>query len=162
MRGCDNSKIHTSSNFILSICLPIMFITLQHLATLNHTTTNYTTSSYNTKYAETIKTHNLYSIIFFWKSCRLWDNVGKNIVQPDRPQTTIWRMRIACRIPKATNTHSRYLIIIAFLLQQRLLERASMLRCTFIACLVSTYVRTYVRKYADSNTILYVSFVLFC
>ena len=42
MRGCDNSKIHISSNFILSICLLIMFITLQHLATLNHTTPNYT------------------------------------------------------------------------------------------------------------------------
>ena len=42
MRGCDNSKIHISSNFILSICLLIMSITLQHLATLNHTTPNYT------------------------------------------------------------------------------------------------------------------------
>ena len=31
MRGCDNSKIHVSSNFILSTCLLIMFITLQHL-----------------------------------------------------------------------------------------------------------------------------------
>ena len=42
MRGCNNSKIHISSNFILSICLLIMFITQQHLATLNHTTPNYT------------------------------------------------------------------------------------------------------------------------
>ena len=42
MRGCDNSKIHISSNFILFICLLIMFITLQHFATLNHTTPNYT------------------------------------------------------------------------------------------------------------------------
>jgi hypothetical protein len=41
MRGCDNSKIQISSNFILSICLLIMFITLQHLATLNHSTPNY-------------------------------------------------------------------------------------------------------------------------
>ena len=42
MRGCDNSKIHISSNFIFSICLLIMFITLQHLDTLNHTIPNYT------------------------------------------------------------------------------------------------------------------------
>ena len=42
MRGCDNSKIHTSNKSILFICLLIMFITLQHLATLNHTTPNYT------------------------------------------------------------------------------------------------------------------------
>jgi len=30
---------------------------------------------------------------------------------------TIWRMRIACWIPKATNTHSEYVIPIAFPLQ---------------------------------------------
>jgi len=28
----------------------------------------------------------------------------KNIVQPDRPQMTIWRMRISCCLPTATNT----------------------------------------------------------
>jgi hypothetical protein len=28
----------------------------------------------------------------------------KNIADPDRPQRTIWRMRIACCIPEATNT----------------------------------------------------------
>jgi hypothetical protein len=37
----------------------------------------------------------------------------------------IWRMRIACRIPKATNTHSEYVLLIAFLLQQWLHERVS-------------------------------------
>ena len=26
----------------------------------------------------------------------------ENIVQPGRPQMTVWRMRIACRIPKVT------------------------------------------------------------
>jgi hypothetical protein len=39
----------------------------------------------------------------------------QNVVQPDTPQMTIWRMRIACWIPKATNTHSEYVIFIAFL-----------------------------------------------
>ena len=29
----------------------------------------------------------------------------KNIVEPDWPQMTIWRMRITCWIPEATNTH---------------------------------------------------------
>ena len=56
--------------------------------------------------------------------------VCKNIVEPDRPQMTIWRMRIACCIPNTTNTHSDYVMLIAFPLQQRLHERASMLRCT--------------------------------
>jgi hypothetical protein len=35
------------------------------------------------------------------------------------------RMRIACRIPKATDTHSEYVILIAFPLQRWLQERAS-------------------------------------
>jgi len=34
-------------------------------------------------------------------------------------------MRIACRIPKATDTHSEYLLLIAFPLQKWLQERAS-------------------------------------
>jgi hypothetical protein len=55
---------------------------------------------------------------------------------------TMWRMRIACWITKATNTHSEYVIVIAFPLQQWLHERASMLRYTYIACLVMIHVRT--------------------
>jgi hypothetical protein len=50
MKECDNNKIHTSSNFLLSMRLLIMldtFITrtittLQHFATLHHTSPNYT------------------------------------------------------------------------------------------------------------------------
>jgi hypothetical protein len=39
----------------------------------------------------------------------------KNIVDPIRPQMTIRRMPIACRIlPKATDTHSEHVILIAF------------------------------------------------
>jgi hypothetical protein len=41
----------------------------------------------------------------------------KNTVDLDKPQMTIWRMRIACWIPKATDTHSEYVILIAFPLQ---------------------------------------------
>jgi len=52
---------------------------------------------------------------------------------------TIWRMFIACWIPKLTNTHSEYVIIIAFSLQQLLHEHASTLRHTYIVCLVSYY-----------------------
>ena len=59
----------------------------------------------------------------------------KNVVERGRPQMTIWRMRIVCWIPKATNTHSEYEII-AFPLQQWLHERASMLRCTYVAGLI--------------------------
>jgi hypothetical protein len=61
----------------------------------------------------------------------------KNAVEPDRPHMTIWRMRIACLITTATDTHSEYVIrVIAFPLQRWLLERASMLRFTYIVCVV--------------------------
>ena len=36
-----------------------------------------------------------------------------NIIQPGRSQIKIWRMRIACWIPKTTNTPTRYVILIA-------------------------------------------------
>jgi hypothetical protein len=44
-------------------------------------------------------------------------------------------MRIACWIPKATNTHSECGIRVTFSLQQWLHESASMLRYTYIDCL---------------------------
>jgi len=46
------------------------------------------------------------------------------------------RMRIASRITKATDTHSEYVIHIALPQQQWLHERASLLRYTYIACVV--------------------------
>ena len=50
------------------------------------------------------------------------------------PQMTIWRMRIASRIHKTTDTHSEYVILIAFPLQQWLNESAVTLQ--YIACFV--------------------------
>jgi hypothetical protein len=44
---------------------------------------------------------------------------------------TIWRMRIACWIPKATNTQSEYVIPITFPRHQRLHVRPSTLRYTY-------------------------------
>ena len=61
-------------------------------------------------------------------------------------QMTIWRMRIACWIPKATNTHSECAILTAFPLQRWLHERASMLRYTYIACLIVRNVRSLLEK----------------
>ena len=50
---------------------------------------------------------------------------------------TVWYIRIASWVPKATNTNSEYVIIIAVPLQRSLHERASMLRYTHISCLVA-------------------------
>jgi hypothetical protein len=49
---------------------------------------------------------------------------------------TIWRIRAACLIAKATDKQSEYVTFIALLLQQWLQERASVLRYMYIACLV--------------------------
>jgi hypothetical protein len=57
-----------------------------------------------------------------------YEIMWENILEPDRSQMTIWRMRNACWIPKATNTHSEYVTLIAFPLQQRSYERDSLLR----------------------------------
>ena len=46
----------------------------------------------------------------------------ENIVEPDWPQMTLWLTCIVCWIPKATNSHSEYVILIAFPLQQWLDE----------------------------------------
>jgi hypothetical protein len=59
----------------------------------------------------------------------------KSTVKPDRPQITIERMRFACWITTATDTHRKYVIFIAFARQQSICECASMLRETYIACL---------------------------
>jgi len=98
---------------------------------------------FQTKVAYKMRTYILGTIAVFLKSCRLWDNVEK-YAQSGRAQMTIWRMRIACWKPTATNTHSVYVILIALPLQQWLHERASMLRDTYIACLVTLYIGTVV------------------
>jgi hypothetical protein len=48
----------------------------------------------------------------------------------------IRRIRIEFWITKAADKHSEYVMLIAFLRSQWLSERASMLRHTYIACLV--------------------------
>ena len=60
----------------------------------------------------------------------------KSIVELVRLQMTIWRMRIACWVTKATNTHSKYAILIAVPRQQWMHERVSLLRYTYIACVI--------------------------
>jgi len=47
----------------------------------------------------------------------------KNIVERSRLQMTIWSVRIACSISKATNIQSEHITLIAFPMQQWLNER---------------------------------------
>ena len=85
-------------------------------------------------YRETQNKHFILTNFVFRKLCLLWENLekycrayfffskivpfvgksGKNIVEPGRPQMTIWHMRTACWIPLATNAHSEYVILFCF------------------------------------------------
>ena len=60
---------------------------------------------------------------------------------------TIWRLRILCWIPRATNTHSDYVKLTAFPLQQWMHLSASILRFMYIVCLVTVYNCTYITEY---------------
>ena len=44
---------------------------------------------------------------FFFLNCAVYEIMWKNIAERGRPQMTTWRMRIACWIPKATNTYTQ-------------------------------------------------------
>jgi hypothetical protein len=92
---------------------------------------------FRTKSLEKIKTHKFCSVTFFRKSYRLWDNVEKIGRARQVTDDVIWRMRLACWITKATETHSEYVILIAFSPQQWLNKRASILCYAYIALLVT-------------------------
>jgi len=84
---------------------------------------------FQTKVVQKIKTHILCSVSFFRKSCRLCDNVDKYFrVGQATDDNIIWRMRVACWIPRTKDTHSECVILIPFPLPQRLHEGASALR----------------------------------
>jgi hypothetical protein len=94
---------------------------------------------FQTKAVEKIKTHFIFNHVFFFpKIVPLMSERGKNAVERDRPQMAIWRTSIACWIPKATHTHththSGYVKLNDF--PQWLHEHVSMLRYTYVACLV--------------------------
>jgi hypothetical protein len=90
------------------------------------------------KVLEKIKTFT-FNNFFFRKSCLLWYNVVKyGRAGQATDDNIIRRMRFACWITMATN-RSEYFIPIAFPRQLWLRERASVLRCTYVACVVAPY-----------------------
>jgi len=50
----------------------------------------------------------------FFEIRAVYEKIRKYTLQPDRPQMTIWRMRIACWITNATGKFSQHVILIAF------------------------------------------------
>jgi len=72
---------------------------------------------FRTKGVEKIKTFVLFNNVYF-ENFALCEILWENIVEPGRPQMKIWCLRIACWIPEAINTHSEYVMLIAFPQQQ--------------------------------------------
>jgi hypothetical protein len=86
-----------------------------------------------------LKIHSLCSITLLQKSRRLWDNAEQyGRARHDTDDNVVRCMPFAYWITKATGTHSEcvILVLIAFPLQQWLRERISILRYTYLACLV--------------------------
>jgi hypothetical protein len=48
---------------------------------------------------------------FFFENRTVYEIMCKNIVELDRTQMARWRTRIACWIPKGTNTHCQNIIV---------------------------------------------------
>jgi hypothetical protein len=87
-----------------------------------------------TKVVEGIKTHILCSVTFFRKSCRSWDNVEKYCRAGQATDDNMAHAHCMLDTWGYNHTLSGYAIRLACPLQQRLHDRTSMLRCTYIAC----------------------------
>jgi len=63
------------------------------------------------------------------KIVRFYEIMQRSMVEPDSPQITVqWHISLARWITEATDTHSEYVTLVVFPLQQWLRERASILR----------------------------------
>jgi hypothetical protein len=85
--------------------------------------------------------------IFFSKVMPLLDNVEKYGTARQATVDSIRRRRFACCFTKAIDTHSEYVIFIAFPLQQWLYDRASMLHL-YVQCVVTSAV-AFVLQYSE-------------
>ena len=84
---------------------------------------------------ENQNTHFMFNSFFSPENRAVYEKMWKSIVEPDRPHVTIGHMCIARWITKSKNTHSEYVILIAFPLQQWLEKRSLVLRCSTLAVL---------------------------
>jgi len=92
---------------------------------------------FQTEVVEKIESRHCMLNNFFFLILPLWGNMEKYCrARQATDDNIISRMRVACWIPKSKNTHSEYVILIAFPLWQWLHQRTSVSRCTYIACLM--------------------------
>ena len=83
----------------------------------------------------TKQTHIVCSV-FFVQNCAIYEIIlKKNNLISDRPYDNITRgMRFACCTTNVKDTHSEYIILIAFAMQHWLSEGASILRHMYEVC----------------------------
>jgi len=80
--------------------------------------------------------------------CLLRDNVEKySRNRHPKDANIIRRMDFACWVTKATETHSEYVIIIAFTMQEWLGERASLLCFLHTLPLLLSYIPILLQRY---------------
>ena len=91
------------------------------------------------KFVEKIKTHVLCSLTFFFENRVVYGIMWKNVVQPNKTQMTVRRMRIACWTTKGYK----------FTLRIWLHERATLLR-TLPVLLYSVMLRYAIRTHVFS------------
>ena len=88
----------------------------------------------------------LLNFLAFHENRAVYEIMWKNNVETGRPQMTIWRMRIACWITKATHTHSENVTVTAFSMATMVMRtRLNVNVARYIACLDITnrYVSTH-------------------
>ena len=77
---------------------------------------------FHTLVVEKIKAH-IWCLSFFRKSCHVWDSAEKCGGAREATNATIWRIRVACWISKATRARTdKYIILVAFSRQQSLVN----------------------------------------
>ena len=88
---------------------------------------------FQTNVVEKIKTRILCSIFFFFYKNRSVYEMWENMIEPDKCESIIRRMRIACWMTKATDTHSEYVTFIALPRQRGLRERSLLFPRTLLS-----------------------------
>ena len=88
--------------------------------------------SFQTKVTDKIEKHILCSVTFFPENRAGYETMWKNSADPVRTHMVIWLMRIPCWMTMITITHSGYLVLIAFPVQN---AYTTTLRCYVIGTL---------------------------
>ena len=93
---------------------------------------------------ENQNTHFMLNNFILGKSCvyKMWEN----IVEPDRPQMTIWRMRMSRYVPKATNTHTHTICNTHCFSTATMIARTHLSVTSYVHCL-SFYIMRQVLTY---------------